>query len=131
PEQSAQECETPQVDSNGIITTEEEIEGYNIVKAIAREVVDVHRITLRDNKSYCSILLDNNNRKPICRLHLNGNKKYITLFNDKMDEKISIDSIDDLFKHASKIKSTALGYDETNKTQGLTPPLTEETKFPS
>ena len=46
------------------MTTDDEVEGYNIVKAICREVVDVKRIAIRDTKSYCGILLDNNNASP-------------------------------------------------------------------
>ena len=65
------EQEPPEVDS-GIITTDEEIDGYNIVKAIIRETVDPGRIYIRDTKSYCGLLLDDSNRKTICRLHLNA-----------------------------------------------------------
>ena len=49
-----------------IVTTEEEIEGYLIIKSILRKEIEVGRIFMRDNQSYCGILLDDNNRKPIC-----------------------------------------------------------------
>jgi hypothetical protein len=39
-----------------------------------RQHVDLERITHRDTQSYFGILLDNNNRKPICRFHLNNSK---------------------------------------------------------
>lgn len=62
--------ETENLESGeGIVTTQEEIDSYNIVKAIVRDIVDVSRVFIRDTKSYCGILLDDNNRKPICRLH--------------------------------------------------------------
>ncbi len=50
----------------------EELEGYQIVKAIACGETKPHRITHRDAKSYFAVLLDDNNRKPIARLHFNG-----------------------------------------------------------
>ncbi|MEZ4983188.1 MAG: hypothetical protein R2769_16690 [Saprospiraceae bacterium] len=56
-------------------TTEEELEGYRIVVAILRRKIGKERIFHRDTQSYFGILLDDNNRKPICRLHLNGGKK--------------------------------------------------------
>jgi hypothetical protein len=51
-------------------TTEEEIEGFFIVKSILRETILPKRITYRDAQSYFAILLDDNNRKTICRLYL-------------------------------------------------------------
>ena len=53
-------------------TTATEIEGYNIVKAICTRTVEPSRITIRDAKSYCAILLDDNNRKTIARMHFNS-----------------------------------------------------------
>ncbi|EDN69120.1 protein of unknown function DUF450 [Beggiatoa sp. PS] len=58
-----------------IITTEEEIEGYHIIKALLRELVSANKIALRDTVNYCGILFDDNNRKPICRLYFNNPKK--------------------------------------------------------
>ncbi len=55
-----------------VVTTDEELEGFNIVRAIAVSEVAPERISYRDGKSYFAILLDNNNRKPIIRLNLNG-----------------------------------------------------------
>jgi hypothetical protein len=95
---------------DGIVTTEEEIEGYNIVKAIVREVVDVRRVVMRDQKSYCGILLDDNNRKPIIRLHFNRTQKYISLFSQKKAEKVPIENVDDIFKYSDRLKNTVKEY---------------------
>jgi predicted type IV restriction endonuclease len=95
-----------------IITSQEEIDGYQIVRAIVREVIKVERIVMRDSKSYCAILLDDNNRKPICRLHFNRAIKYLGLFDpNKNEEKIRIDELDDIFKYADRLKAAALLYD--------------------
>jgi hypothetical protein len=95
-----------------ILTTQEEIDGYHIVRAIVREVVKVERVTMRDAKSYCAILLDDNNRRPICRLHLNRGIKYVGLFDaEKNEERVRIESLDDLFTHADRLKATAASYD--------------------
>ena len=100
------------VPDNGINTTEEEIEGYNIVKAILRNDVDVKRISMRDTKSYCGILLDNNNRKPICRMHFNRPQKYIGIFANKEEKRIKIDSLDDIFNYAEQIKAALKEHEE-------------------
>ena len=94
-----------------IITTQEELQGYYAVKAILREVVDAKRVTIRDRISYCGILLDNTNRKPICRLHFNSpSRKYLGLFDEhKNEEIVPIDDIDDIYKHAERLKAT-VGY---------------------
>lgn len=95
-----------------IVTTEEEKEAFMITKSILRKYVDVGRIFYRDAQSYFSIILDDNNRKPLCRLYLNGGKKYIGLFDvDKKENKIEITKLDDLFNYQSSLKETLLSYD--------------------
>lgn len=94
-----------------IVTTQEEIEGFHIVKAIVRAAVDVKRIAIRDTQSYCGILLDDNNRKPICRLHFNRNQKYIGIFDsEKNENRYPIDSVDELYNYADKLKETVMLY---------------------
>ncbi|MEZ4464831.1 MAG: hypothetical protein R3F60_14560 [bacterium] len=42
----------------------EEVEAHQIIRAIL-EVTEPSRVALRDGKSYCAILFDDNNRRPI------------------------------------------------------------------
>ena len=94
-------------EGTGIVTTEEELEGYYIVKAILHGVVDVKRITMRDMKSFCGVLLDNNNRKPICRLWFNASQKYVGLIDtEKQEERIPIKDVDDIYNYADRLKAT-------------------------
>ena len=98
---------------DGIITTEEELEGYNIIKAILRDTVPVERITLRDTKSYCGVLFDDNNRKPLCRLYFNSSRKYLSLFDDeKKEDKKEIPSLNEIFLYSDNLKKTASKYME-------------------
>lgn len=93
-------------------TTEEELEGYQIVLAILRRKIDKSRIVHRDTQSYFGVLLDDNNRKPICRLHLNGGVKYISLFDqDKNERKEKIESIDEIYKFEKELLNTVDYYD--------------------
>ncbi|WP_343695039.1 type I restriction endonuclease [Flavobacterium sp.] len=99
-------------DDNKIVTTEEELDGYRIVVAILRRNLPISRIIHRDTQSYFGILLDDNNRKPLCRLHLNGSKKYISLFNNnKIEAKIAISSIDDIYQYEKELLETAALYE--------------------
>lgn len=99
-------------EDDGIETTEEEIEGYHIIKAIVRQVVAPARVVHRDTKSYMGILLDDNNRKPLCRLRFNWTQKYIGLFDEAKNEvKHPIGSLDDIYQFAEQLKETARRYD--------------------
>lgn len=102
-----QNNETPRV-----VTTEDETDGFNIVKAILRQKFDVQRIHARDTQSYFGILLDDNNRKPLCRLHFNTKQKYIGIVgDDKKEVKHPIESIDDIFAHSELLLSIAEQYE--------------------
>ena len=103
---------TPTPESEALaVTSAEELEGFYIVKAILREVVNVKRIVMRDVQSYCGILLDDNNRKPICRLHFNASQKYVSFFDDQKDTRVPIAQVDDLYKHADRLKATVARYE--------------------
>ncbi|MEH6736994.1 MAG: type I restriction endonuclease [Sulfitobacter sp.] len=93
-----------------IITTEEEVEGFFLVKAMLRGSVDTSRVVIRDAKSYCAVLLDDNNRKPLARLHFNRTQKYFGLFDGDVEEKVAVDSLDDLLDFKSRIIATAEKY---------------------
>lgn len=96
----------------GIVTTEAEMEGYYIVKSIVRAVIDAERIVHRDTKSYMGILLDDNNRKPICRLRFNSSTKYIGIIDtDKNETTHALERLDDIYKYAEELKRTAQMYD--------------------
>ncbi len=97
----------PQVEEPKIVTTAEELEAFYIIKSILRNKIDVERIAYRDAQSYFSILLDDNNRKPICRMQLSGVKKYIFLFDeDRKGNKKEITGIDAIFGLADNLIKT-------------------------
>lgn len=99
-------------EDDGIVTTQEEIEGYHVVRAILAKHVKPKRVVMRDTKSYCGILLDDNNRKPICRLHFNRSKKFLGLFDSqKNEERIQIESPLDIYEYADRLVECVQGYD--------------------
>lgn len=99
-------------DDKKVVTTQEEIDGYLVVKAILRSVVDVSRVVYRDSQTYFAILLDDNNRRPICRLRFNAKSvKYIGLFDaDRNEQKVEIKSLDDIYDCADQLRDTVRRY---------------------
>lgn len=98
-----------------IVTTDEELEGFNIIRAIAVSDVVPERVVYRDAKSYFAVLLDDNNRKPIIRLYLNGkNVKYATTFENGGKDKETrheLESVIDIYKAADNIRATIRSYE--------------------
>ena len=95
-----------------IVTTEEEIQAFYIIRAIGSKVGPIARVTMRDAKSYCSIFVDDNNRKPVCRLYFNGkNTKAIGVFDaDKNEVRHSIEDPSDIYNFAAQIETTIKSY---------------------
>lgn len=94
-----------------IETTLEELEGYQIVKAIACGEVGPQRVTHRDAKSYFAVLLDDNNRKPVARLHFNGRQKYLGLLDEAKNEtRHPLESLEQIYHHADAIREAVRRY---------------------
>ena len=103
--------EKSEADSSNIVTTEMEIEGFHIVKSIIRKVIEPQRITFRDTQSYFGILIDDNNRKPICRLHFNRSQLYIGLFDgEKKETRHPITLLNDIYNFTDLLRETAQQY---------------------
>lgn len=100
-----------EVNADGIETTVEELEGFHIVRAIVCSDVEPHRVVHRDAKSYFAVLLDDNNRKPVARLHFNRAQKYLGLFDDnKAETRMPITNLVDIYSHAEALRNTVRRY---------------------
>jgi hypothetical protein len=105
---------------DGIVTTEEEIEGFHIVRAILHEITDPERVVLADRKNYCNVLLDNRVRKPICRFYFDHKQKYVGFFDEnKVEEKVQIDKLSTLYNYAEKLKAIIGYYDENTSYKAM------------
>ena len=91
-------------EGDGIVTTDDEISGFRIVQAIGARAVDPGRIAIRDSKSYCAVLLDDNNRKSIARLHFNSpTTRYVGTFEGKVETRHPITALTDIYKLEQQI----------------------------
>ena len=101
-------------ETKGIVTTAEEIQGYELVKTIVSDVVDPERVFIRDTKSYCGVLLDDTNRKPICRMHFNTSRKRLPILAGERSEDgtllstfYDIEDVNDIAQYAEKLRAAA------------------------
>lgn len=101
-------------DEGEIVTTAEELSGFHIVQAIAAKFVHPKRIVMRDAKSYCAILLDDNNRKSLARLHFNGiTTKYFGTFVGKDETRHLISDLTDIYQYAGEIEARLKELDQS------------------
>lgn len=101
-----EEASNGDTQDEGVVTTQEEISGFHIVQAIASRLVNPKRIVMRDAKSYCAILLDDNNRKTLARLHFNGvTTKHLGTFSGKDETRNLISELTDIYQHSEAIEA--------------------------
>jgi predicted type IV restriction endonuclease len=95
-----------------VVTTDDEVQAFMIVRAIAAKVIDIDRVTMRDAKSYCSVFVDDNNRKPVCRFYFNAkHSKSLGLFDaQKAETKILIERVADIYKYANLIEEAVKAF---------------------
>lgn len=96
-----------------IETTTEELEAFYIIKSILRSEIPAERISYRDAQTYFTVIIDDNNRKRVCRLYLNsaisryisfaGEKKFDGKQNRVEEVRHRIDSIDDIYNYSEQL----------------------------
>lgn len=105
---------SPGDDDAEVTTTADELSGFHIVQAIASRLVHPKRIVMRDAKSYCAILLDDNNRKSLARLHFNGlTTKYFGIFAGKDETRHILSDLTDIYKFGAQIEQRLRELDES------------------
>ena len=107
-----------------VITTDEEMEGFYIVRAVLSEVVDASRIFIRDHKSYCSVIFDNNRNYTICRFYFDDlDNLMVSLFDSmqkdkngsRIEEKVTIDRVSDIYRYRDRLVETVRVYERVKK----------------
>lgn len=94
-----------------IITTEDEIQAFLIIKGILVGTVDINDIVYRDTESYFGVLYKNNNRKPICRLKLDQKNKHIMIPDENKNfTRYSIESLNDIYNYKDLLINSVKNY---------------------
>jgi hypothetical protein len=87
-----------------VVTSDDEISGFRIVQAIAARCVSPERVVIRDSKSYCAVLLDDNNRKTLARLHFNSpTTRYFGTFKGKEETRHPVGTLTDIYRFELEI----------------------------
>ncbi len=109
--QNVTDIETIEPESK-IITTDDEVEAYFIVKSILRPHIPIERIFYRDAQTYFTVIVDDNNRKPVCRLYLNSPTNWQISFigNDKKEIKYKIQSLDEIYNYSDELIASSVKY---------------------
>lgn len=97
--------EEEQVPDDGIVTTPEELEGLYIVRAICAAEIDPSRLSEKDTKTYCNVLLDQNSWKAVVRLYFNGSQKKVEIFDETEPRQVPIDVVGDIYKYAERVRA--------------------------
>ena len=82
------------------MTTEAEIESFNIIRGMLADTVPIEDIKYKDTESYFGILYKNNSWKQICRINLDTRKKQLLIPDEnKKFIRFYIESLNDLYKY--------------------------------
>lgn len=96
--------EEAKVEENKVITTEDELQAFYIIRSLIGEVIDLDRISWRDNASYFTMLVDNNNRKWFCRFYFNSSKKSLILPDEnKKEQSFNLSTLADIYPFKNQI----------------------------
>lgn len=102
---------TAEIPVSKIVTTDDEIEAFYIIRGLLAGTIPVEDIVHRDTESYFGILYKDNNRKPICRINLDTkNKQLLIPDENKKFERIYIESLNDIYKYKDRLIEVAKRY---------------------
>ena len=112
PEQDEEDSAETEGTERGIGASIEEVEGYELVKAIVSSHVAPERVHIRDRKGYCSVMLDDSQRKLICRLYFNNpqNKSIAIMDKERTEQRYEIESVNDIDQYADLLIAAAQSY---------------------
>lgn len=94
-----------------IITTEEELEAYFIVRNMLKDLAINEDITYKDTTNYINVLYKGNTRKWICRLILSNTQKVLIIPNeDKTETRYFLNDVHDIEKYNEAITTVLKRY---------------------
>jgi len=108
---SSQNTENQFKEKPKIVTTSDEIDGLNIIKAIVRKKIPLTDLIEKDTQSYFAISYKKQ-YQPICRLHFNNEQKYIGILDSSKKEiRYKINSLDDIYNYESNLLGSIKSYE--------------------
>ena len=103
--------DVPEEPAPKIVTTADELESFYIIRGMLAGTVPVEDVVYRETESYFGMLYKDNNRKPICRIDLDKkNKQLLIPDENKVFERIYINSLNDLYSYKEKLITVVKRY---------------------
>lgn len=103
--------EEPKEKISRIVTTNEELEAYFVIKNLLKEYCAMEDIVFKDTESYFGILYQGKTTKWICRFILTDNKKTIIIPDENKKEiKHSLQSVYEAEKYIDELKAALNRY---------------------
>ena len=94
-----------------IVTTEEELEAFFIVKNMLKDIISFDRLSYKDNERYMTVNVDGKVTKWLCRFYFNGQKKYIVIPSDQKKEiRVDINDVYDILESKDVLIAIAQKY---------------------
>lgn len=96
----------PVVINTGIITTQKEVNGFNIIKRIIKNGgLDETRLYLKDTVEFCGINIDNDEKKTLIRLYFNDedNLNFAIVLSNGKEDKYNINTLKGISPKKEKI----------------------------
>lgn len=120
PAEKAAEATTEEIEDSvpddGVLTTEEELDGYHICRAILSEYINPDRISYKDTKNYFAIILDGKVTQTVCRLRFNYRdiRRISFITEDKLEENVDLlnGDLSDIYNYRNKLIEIAKRYDK-------------------
>lgn len=104
PQPQAEDDDAPAQETNRIVTTQQELEAYYVIKSILRNVLPSESVTFKDTETYFGVLYAGNTRKWICRIRFGDAKHYLILpVQGGKDLRILINGVDDIYSYSEQI----------------------------
>ncbi|MCT0208668.1 type I restriction endonuclease [Synechococcus sp. CS-1332] len=104
--QESQEVETDiGEDPNALVTTQEELDGLYITRAICASEIDPSRLIEKDTKNYFNVLLDGKSQKAVVRLYFNGKKKSMEICDAAEPANVDLDGPSGIYQYADRIRA--------------------------
>ena len=94
---------------SGVITTQEEIDAYNIIRSILRKYISADRVIYHDSISYFIVAIETKYWW-VCRHAFGCRKKsiYFPTEGYKEQERVELENLDDIFKYADRLEQAFL-----------------------
>jgi len=92
-------------DPNALVTTQEELDGLYITRAICASEINPSRLVEKDTKTYFNVLLDGKTQKAVVRLYFNGKKKFVEICDGAEPASVDVDGPSGLYQYADRIRA--------------------------